>query len=66
MAASYQHHARPHIPEDVLSGDFDRYAPATSEDFERCNACRYPFQQRSGRIDMNDFRRHKGDCPRKP
>jgi hypothetical protein len=65
MAASHRHDARPHIPEEVLSGDFDRIAPAKAEHFERCNACRYTFRKRGNQIDHADFRSHKESCPKR-
>lgn len=44
---------------------YDSYTPAARpHDFERCNACRYPFAKLEAIIDMKDFHQHKEHCPK--
>jgi hypothetical protein len=58
-----RHPARPHIFDD---NDYGRAPAAKPRDFVTCNGCRYPFAKRpDGGIDMDDFRRHKEECPKR-
>jgi hypothetical protein len=46
-----------------LEGNGNR---AYSRYWSSCNACRYPFRQLDGRMNMGDFRTHKALCPKRP